>query len=104
MLAQNIIILVWADIIDDYSPSSPYTIFEHVVLFTNKIYLQNLKWSLSRISVPSWAQISLPYKRMGFTNMLNRWIIISTSNCNCLPLRTFVIQEFFGFSKFIVKI
>ena len=72
MLAQNIIILVWADIINGFSPSSPYIIFEHVVLFTNKIYLQNLKWSLSRISVPLWAQISLRYKKMGFTSLSNR--------------------------------
>ena len=72
MLAQNIIILVWEDIINGYSPSSPYTIFEHVVLSTYKIYLQNLNWSLSRISVPSWAQILLAYKRMGFTSVSNR--------------------------------
>ena len=88
MLAQNISILVWADRINGYSPSSPYTMFEHVVLFTNNIYLQTLRWSFSRISVPLLAQISLPYKSTGFTSVSNRCIIISTGNCNCLPLRS----------------
>ena len=40
--------------------------------FTNKKYLQNLNWCFSKISVSSWAQISLPYKRMGFTSVSNR--------------------------------
>ena len=70
ILAQNIIILLWA--CGGVTPSSPYTMFEQVDLFTCSTYLQNSKCIFSIISAFFVAQTSQPYKRMGLTKISKR--------------------------------
>ena len=57
---QNTTILLWAWSSRGVIPNSLYTIFVHVDLLSDKIYLQNLKCNFSTTSVPSCAQTSQP--------------------------------------------
>ena len=52
-------------------PTSPYTIFEHVNLFTFNIYFKNLNCNFSIISMFSLPHTSQPYVIMGTTIWLN---------------------------------